>query len=460
MRGARRRAPSAWLGGLLLAVGVQAGADELRPNVLLVTIDTLRRDHTSLHGHSNPTTPGLERLGAEGVVFETAYAPSSTTAPSHASIFTGLYPPAHGVQKNAVPLPRRHETLAERLAAEGYQTAAVVSSFVLDSKFQWDQGFEVYLDDFAEADRSVKPERWEGHAIHAGFDRRALATTRLASRWLWERDRGRPFFLFVHYFDPHSPYAPPEAFPQRFPTPPASATTPGPRIVREQRALYDAEIAYTDRALAELLEVLRREGLDESTVVAVTGDHGEGLLDHGFMSHGTTLYEEVTRVPLVVRWKGELPPRRLEDPVGLVDLAPTLLELVGAPDARRRGFRGHSLAAALRGKAPLDAGREIFLARRPYEAAQVEGRRVDGRLYGIRVGPWKYLEGDDASGAELYHLERDPGERRNLRDRHPEQAARLAARLAAWKTAEGEGAPLPEIDEADVRALEALGYVE
>jgi arylsulfatase A-like enzyme len=457
---------SLWLTALAWSLGsgcAPAPENGDRPNLLLITIDTLRSDHCSVYGYDHDTTPNLRRLAEEGARFDLAYAPTSTTGPTHASILTGLYPPTHGVVKNGLELAERHETLAEILAARGYQTAAVVSSYILDSLFGYAQGFATYQDDFDPATSTMEFEAREGQEISQGYDSRADATTRRAMRWLWEdRDRNHPFLLFVHYFDPHEPYGAPGAFARRFPPPPADPAG-RPRAsqeTREEIRQYDGEIAFTDQEIGRLLETLEREGLAENTLVVITADHGEGLMDHDIMGHGVYIYEELVRVPLLLRWPGRIPPgRSFAEPVEQVDLAPTLLDLIGAPFDSQR-FQGRSLAASLLGDAPLDPDRPVYLQRRHYTEEFERGIRVKGEQYAIRWGRWKYIDASDQGRTELYDLETDPGEQVDRSRDEPHHAARLAERLAAWRQRQTGERPVRAISTRDREALEALGYVE
>ncbi len=425
-------------------------------NLLLVTLDTTRSDHLSAYGYPRDTTPVLRELAAEGTRFAHAYAPTATTGPSHATLFTSLYPLAHGIVRNGLELRATELTLAEMLRERGYATAAFVSSFVLDERFGYAQGFEVYDDDFTTGEASLPMRQpWREHAIPGGFDRPADATTRRAVEWLGAgRDRARPFFLFVHYFDPHAPMSPPEAHAARF--------APGPAASRLDVRIgrYDGEIAFVDEQIGVLLAALVREGLVTGTLVAVTADHGEGLLQHGQLAHGVQLYEEAVRVPLLLRWPSVVPAGRVvEAPVALVDLAPTLLELLGVPTPGD-GLQGESVAGALRGEA-LDPERTIHLQRRPYEGQRIGDEWIEGDLYGVRQGRWKYLESGDGSRRELYDLAQDPGETTNLADTRPEEARRLAGRIAAWRAATRRAGEAPrEPTESEREGLQALGYVE
>jgi arylsulfatase A-like enzyme len=392
------------------------------------------------------------------VRFEHAYAASASTGPSHATLFTALAPPRHGVVKNGLRLAEQYETLAERLRAHRFQTAAVVSAFVLDARFGFGQGFDVYDDDFVAEQATVTVSEWEGHEVTGSFDRRGDHTTRRALRWLREeRDPARPFFLFVHYFDPHLSYAPPEPFASRFEAELPATASRLDRLV----ARYDGEIAFVDHALGELLRGLEELGLAETTLVIVSGDHGEGLMQHGILGHAVHLYEEAVRVPLLLRWPGRLPRHRsIPEPVGAIDVAPTALELLGLGPPG--GVEGESLAPVARGEARLDAERAVYLHRRPYESAWVAdlGRLyVNGSLFGIRQGRWKYIESDALGTRELFDLEEDPPERRNLAAANPGKLRGLAARLRSWRERETLAGPA-EVSPEDREALRALGYVD
>lgn len=452
--------------GLVLAVSLSlalaACAPErlARPNLLLVTLDTTRADHVSAYGYSRDTTPVLRALAAAGTRFAQAYAPTATTAPSHATLFTSLYPLAHGIVRNGLVLRDLERTLAEVLRDHGYATAAFVSSFVLDARFGWAQGFDLYDDDFDPDSTSMQPrdgwEEWKKETAAGGFDRRADETTRRAVAWL-EGHAGsdRPFFLFVHYFDPHAPMVPPARLAARF-----APATGAPRLdVRVGR--YDAEIAFVDEQIGLLLEALARAGLEAETLVALTADHGEGLMQHGKMFHGVHLYEEAVRVPLILRWPGRVPEARVvEEPVGLVDLAPTLLALLGIGEVPP-SLHGKSLAAALTDGLPLDPQPSIYLQRRHYEGERVGGEWIEGELFGIRRGRWKYIESGDASHRELYDLSADPAETRDLAAHRPDAVRHLSAAIAAWKLASRrEGEAPRELGEPERLGLEALGYVE
>ncbi len=412
-------------------------------HLLLVTIDTLRADCSSVYGHARQTTPTLERLAREGQVFEHAYSPLPLTGPAHATLMTGLYPRRHGVVANGQALGPSPATLAERLRSAGFATTAVVSAFPLDPRFGLARGFERFDAEFPAASASLLRSTWEGRLLDRPLDRRGAATTDRALVEL-ERARRQRLFLWVHYFDPHTPYdAPPD---QRALFPPGV----GDQAARQ--AAYEAEVHFADAQLGRLLDGLERLGLRGQTAVAVTADHGEGLGEHGQAEHGERVYDEQTRVPLVVAWPAGLPRGLRHDrEVGLVDLAPTLLGLVGV--AASPGGDGLDLGPVLRGQAQL-AERTFFL-----EAGYFDRTRGQAGVVGRRT---KHVRSHAPGGAreELYDLRRDPRELDDLAPRRPELVAELAELLAGW-TRRHRLTPRPKVrDGADQEALRALGYLD
>lgn len=452
------------LAAALLALACTPRAPEPLPNVLLVTLDTVRTDHLSLHGYARDTAPSLARVAEQGVRFDLAYAAASSTLPSHATLFTSLPPRAHGVVKNGLPLAADLDTLPERLRARGAQTAAIVSSFVLDRRFGLDQGFDHYEDDFRAGEGSYVPpgRRWRGFDVGESFDRRANFTTDRAIAWLdGARDPARPFFLFVHYFDPHDPYDPPEPWKSRFARAPGAAPSLADALLRRDLVdAYDGEIAFTDAEVGRLLAHLAARGLERDTLVVVTADHGEGLGQHGVVGHAVNVYEEAVRVPLVLRWPGRLPAGGVvAEPVDATDVLPTLLELLGLPAAPDDA--GRSLACAARGERCLDAEHAVFTHRRPYEKPAVEdGMRVHGELFAVRRGRWKWIEGDLDGTRELYDLVEDPHERANVATRESARAEALSNAIREHRAAHPARATAAEIAPDDRERLRALGYAD
>jgi len=400
-------------------------------NVLLITLDTTRADRLGSYGYASAETPRLDRLAEEGVLFETATTPTAFTLPSHSSILTGLYPPFHGVRLNGgVALADVQTTLAESLAGSGYRCGAVMGAFVLDQRWGLSQGFEQFDDEF-----EMAPDQ---KLDLAGVQRPADRVVDLGLEWL-EADDGRPFFAWLHFYDPHIPYEPPEPYATRF-------------AGRGKSGLYDGEIAFTDSQLGRVFDWLEERGLAENTVVVVVGDHGESLGDHGEKEHGYYIYDATVRVPLIVRVPGaDLEGIRVPAQVRTIDVLPTVLDLVGveAPDP----LHGESLV-------PLMLDPEASAPRYAYsESMSVHLQYGWSALYSVRTTDHKFI---DAPREELYDLAQDPSESENLLRREPEVAEGLRSALVTLREEIEAGAP--EIQEADLDEetrdmLAALGYV-
>ncbi len=418
---------------LLAALAVAACGGAARPNVLLVTLDTTRADHLGAYGYPQATSPNLDRLAAEGVLFERAYSHVPITLPSHTSILTGTLPLWTGMRDNGRFVARGElVTLAELLAAEGYQTAAFVSAFVLDSRFGMDQGFDVYDDDYSAewSEEDLRQARVYNQMI---TERAADQTAERALAWL-ARAR-EPFFLWVHFYDPHQRYDPPPPYGQRFPTAP-----------------YDGEIAFMDDHVGRIFEALRKGRRWEGTIVVATGDHGEGLGEHGESTHAVLVYDSTLHVPLIVKPHASFggTPRRIGDAVGHVDILPTLLPMLGVDPPQP--LHGRSLVPELRG----ETGRQ-----RPIYFETDLPRFGFGwePLFGVRSEGWKYIHGPQR---ELYDLGRDPGELLNAAAGETEQRQRLEELL--FSIVEAGSAP-PEVlrggsmDAETRQKLAALGYV-
>ena len=419
-----------WIGLVVLlslvVVGVVWYVRSSRPlNVLLITLDTTRADRLGCYGYPLAKTPVLDRLAAQGVVFERAYAPVPLTLPSHASMLTGLYPPEHGLHNNGqAALPVGLPTLATELKAGGYDTGAFVAAFVLDHKFGLQRGFETYDDNLSRSDPSL-------HGHHQYRDGSFVIDAALS--WLRPRSQSRkPFFCWVHLFDPHFPYL---AHENRF----------GDQFADQP---YDAELAYVDEQLERLISALEESGAMDNTVIVVVGDHGESLGEHGELSHSMTVYDATLRVPLlVVSPKEGRKGHRVAEPVSLVDLAPTLLDQLGQKPIANAS--GRSLRSALRGETlpslPCYAETD-----EPYHAAHWSPLRA------LITSKWKYIR---SPRPELYDLIADPPELRNLATEMPEQVQELEEELAAWEERMNERlADNVALTEQERRALSGLGY--
>ena len=460
----RRCAPQCRAAGLALLVGVVACAPQAplrRPDIVLITLDTTRADHLGAYGAAPGRTPNLDRLAARGSVFEQARAQASVTPVSHASIFTGQNPYTHGLRvlhglrDNRLPAAAR--TLAEVLRDAGYRTAAFTSAFPVTRRFGLDQGFEHF--DEAFLDETSGHVESDGTVDTGGSQRRSDATTGRALAWLArERDGDAPLFVWVHYFDPHDVIVePPQEFIDRA----------GPLPTAERpllRALYAIEVSYMDMQIGRLLEAFDP---DES-IVAVISDHGEGLGDHDWWTHGL-LYEEQIHVPLIVAGAGVAAGgRRVRDPVSSIDVAPTLLELAGIDAANWPAFEGRSLVAGLHGRplGPAPASYADSLSRLDYHFTRRIVDRKRDRLVSLvepgADGVWKYIHHVEAPGrSELYELTADPDEARNVFASHRERVQRMRGELRRRTRAAKEAAaqaPAEPMSEDDARRLRALGY--
>ena len=412
--------------------------------IVLITVDTLRADHVGAYGGPVPT-PELDRLAAEGVLVEQACTPVPSTGPAHVSLLTGRYPWHHGTLKNAVPMDPRIPTLSEALGERGMRTGAFVSSYILHRRFGFHQGFDDYVFEPTES------YEWRGK-LREGFWTRGEHTTRAAMQWLTEHG-SEPFFLWVHYFDPHKPYLPPPGYALAPDTPIdlGGKTLPesvrGPGALRRLILAYRGEVAYTDAQIGRLVERLRLLDLLDRTAIVVTADHGEGLGDHGVLEHGLNLFDELVRVPLIVRAPGLPPGRRLAGDAQLEDLAPTLLAMVGAEPPS--DLDGVSLLGWLRGDVPQSPRRAAVGRRRPYQKFRDR--------YFQRSWPQKWIGTLDAGGSATFDLSADPRERKPTSAEGPPALLREAlAGVRADAGAEASQDPDPEVR----RALEALGYVE
>lgn len=434
-------------------------------HVLLITLDTLRADHLGAYGHPDAGTPALDGLAEEGVLFENAYTTCNVTGPSHASIMTGLYPERHGMLGNAWRLDESVDRLALLLAGAGFDTAAFVSSAVLATPSGLAHGFAEYDQEFL---RNVEFERT--------LQRRGDETVDAALRWLssWrERNpegRGR-FFLWVHLFDAHAPYDPPEPFwPADAPRPASDAATLeaihagtlalDAATLEQLRGLYRAEVRFVDHQIARLLDALEAAGLRSRTLIAVTSDHGEELAEHfAFFEHNRSLYEGVTKVPLIVsdprlrRVPGAA--RRVAAPVQGVDLMPTLLERAGVPLPAAE-LDGRSLVPWLRGDG-AGGPRPFALTQQPHNP----GFYPRGDAFAWVSGGAKLVLSEKGAPA-LYELAADPGETRDRYD--PADAAQAALRreaLAQLGALRGRGDASrrhPIALPAQREMLRALGY--
>jgi arylsulfatase A-like enzyme/Tfp pilus assembly protein PilF len=395
-------------------------------NLLVITIDTLRADHTGIYGHDKIHTPYIDDLGQNGVLFTRAFSHVPLTLPSHCSLFTGNLPLNHGVRDNGYRMPDFNVTLAEVLKKENYKTAAFVGAFPLDSRFGLNKGFDVYDDSYG----STNPIR-----DLSFIERKAEEVNSRAIGWITDNKENR-FFVWIHYFDPHAPYEPPSPYDLEY-------------AGRE----YDGEIAYTDHVLGELLEKLDQLELTEKTLIVLTSDHGEGLGEHREKTHGIFIYDSTLRVPLIFSNPKILPENKvISDQVALIDVMPTILDLMDLGPMPET--EGNSLRSVLSGKKSVP-DRYCYI-----ESVAAMMDRNWAPLQGIRTKEWKYI---DAPVPELFDLLSDPEENYNIVEKKPELARRFQKELqnAIEKSSTSRSSHVFEskMDEDTRRKLMSLGYI-
>lgn len=469
---AASRAPKVAALGLVLLSGCGGGG---RPNILLVVIDTARADRFSFGGYSRQTSPEIAVLASEGTIYERAYTPAPWTLPAHASLFTGLFPSSHGADSGHLRLDEEFRTLAESLHEAGYRTQGYAANPWVGRQYGLAQGFDTYEEILKEGRKEVE-------------DAGAAALNAKVERFLeWRMDnpdaRRQPFFIFINYLEPHLPYNPPEPFRSRFLRADADRTAverlrkfkhpdevrfvlglggPSGDDLSILSDLYDGEIAYVDGRVGDLARFLREKGLLDQTVVVVTSDHGEAIGDHGFLDHKMNVFEELLRVPLVVRYPGTVKAgRRVPEPVMLQDLYPTLLALAHAPPPGRTrdaagpresfllpGIEGVSEAS---GRPAGETGGRVLIGEfaRPIQFLEI----IQQRFPEATIGPWDrelvaYHRGNEklhwASDGRhrLYDLAADPGETTDMAGRRGDRVSDLAAQVESWLARPSARAPL------------------
>ena len=368
------------------------------PDVYLITIDTLRPDHIGCYGYKQIETPALDALVADGVRFTQAFTHSPITNTSHTTILTGLLPSVHGVTDFGVPLAAQHQAWAELLKKRGYQTAAFIGAVILDSNTLapgLDRGFDFY-DNF--------PKKTETKARWGRVERRGMEVVQHAEAWL-DQHRTGPRFVWVHLYDPHDPYEPPPPFSEKY-----------------KDRLYDGEIAYADSALAHLIGSLKKAGGYDNALIVVVGDHGEGLGEHGEETHGLFLYDSTLHVPLIVKMPGGAQRGLVVDPqVRTTDILPTVLALTNIPAPPE--LNGESLLPLIKGQAPPN--RALF------GETDYPLRWGWASLRALRADNMKFIE---APRPELYRLDSDPGELKNLYAADSTQVRNLRAEIAKWES--------------------------
>ncbi|MFH0981563.1 MAG: sulfatase [Planctomycetota bacterium] len=429
-------------------------SSDQRPNILLIVVDTLRADKLGCHGSALGLTPHLDVVARESTRFERAFAHAPWTLPSFASMLTSTYPAQHGAgirNGEYTKLGPTARTLAECFREADYATGAVVNVDFLTAPFGLDQGYAE--DDY---DAYGQPDNTQM--------RKATVTTDVALRWL-RKHRTRPFFMLVHYFDPHLVYDPPAEFRRKFARPEdrenlawswgtradllalrtGKATLDLPAI-RRAEALYNGEVAYADAEVGRLLTELDRLGLTDSTILVITADHGEEFLDHGGFEHGHTLYDELLHVPLMLRYPRRLPVKTVSTTVGQIDLAPTLCELARVP--LEPTFVGRSLLPLIDGSEPED---HPVLAQSNFWGPAIHSWRRGG--YKVIFTPRR---------VELYEMASDPLERNNLALKEPvlcESMLKDFRLVLQTATTRPQKSQTVTLSPAEFERLQALGYL-
>ncbi len=403
---------------LLLCVCAGCGRRDRPLNVVVIGVDTLRPDHLGCYGYDRETSPEIDILATRGILFENVTSHSPWTLPSFATIFTSLYPTQHGASALNSQLRTDHPTLAMMLLKRGYSTAAIINAPFLRPEFKLDRGFEFY---------DYKPPF---------ADRLADGTTADALAWI-DGHMGEPFFMFIHYFDPHLPYRPPAPYDTLFdPAYAGDLTAPfdinlfpraratnfetmksvPPEDWNYIRALYDGEIAFTDRAVGQLLSGLTERGLTGNTLVVFLSDHGEEFFEHGGFEHGHTLYDELIRVPLIMSLPGRVPENaRVMEHVRLIDITPTILDFLGIETATH--LEGASLKPLITGEGTVErAGAGLLPPGIGFSESMLYGTEKKC----VVAYPWKYVYDIVTGDCMLFDLSSDAGETANLADAAPD----------------------------------------
>lgn len=430
-------------------------------NLVIVTIDTLRADHLSCYGYAKPTSPRIDEIASKGIFFEKALCQTPQTLPSHASIFTGMHPRTHKSITHESPVDDDLTTLAEILKRKGYTTAAFVSSHVLDSRLNLDQGFDTY---------------WEIHKVKETKERVKAQkqavdlTTEAVIDWL-RGNKHKPFMIWVHWFHPHRPYNPPPAYLKRFAgdyhRPSITDSDTLTMIWRHKIELsqsdvnyivgcYDGEVAFSDEQVGRLVDEIERLGLSKNTIMVITSDHGEILYEHEYyFGHDIALYEECLWIPLIMVGPGPLSrPKRISDPVEAIDIMPTLLDLLKIDKPPQ--IEGRSLLTLIETKSTSQV--EYFFSETfPFPEKGLPRHAVRTRSHKL---VWRETEGEIVK--ELYDLVNDPKEKANVFSTESQIAAKLDSVLASWISKGGlRPAPIPTALEAGrYKILKSLGYLD
>jgi len=456
-----------------------------KPNIILIVMDAARAKNLSCYGYHRPTAPNLERFAERCVVYETAISAAGWSLPSHASMFTGLYPSRHGAHDQHKYLPHEYPTMAELLRSRGYHTLAFCYNRYVGPATGLDRGVEEFN---RVVERVPRPLRKITRKVESGvaalLGRRDSGAcfinkqVKAALRRLQTDER--PFFMFVHYEEPHAPYRPPREYNRYLPK---GVSLREAKHVNQDRwkyfadlasmdeqdfeiltALYDSEITYLDTRVAQMLRWFEESGVLDRTMVIVTADHGENVGDHQMMGHAYCLYDTLLHVPLIIHYpSGTAAPGRVAHQVQTVDLLPTILAMLGDTSSETyRSLQGYDLLSSTKHDSTVAEQANPDLTTFYKRFPGVDVSRYDRAMKMIRTDRYKYIWASDGNH-ELYDLQADPDERRNIIAERPDIAEDLDRRLTEWRNSFEEATPLdevPEFDEAVTARLRALGYLE
>ena len=469
------------------AISLSAGCSRCSgkgpPNVIFITVDTLRADHLSGYGHERKTSPYMDELAQTGVVFRTNFAQSSKTGPSMASIFTGLNPDTVGLIDNGKSISKDVLTMAEIFRQNGYKTGCVQTNPYLEDKYNFDQGFEDYKYLYPDTKIEVQLKRLY----------RADKVNAAALDWLENTGKEKPYFLYLHYMSPHCPYLPPSPYDIKF-DPGFDRTLPDftlvwrfiygrdrvkiteeyekiyqeryteEQILDHMVALYDGEILYFDSELEKFLGVLRENGRLDNTLVVISSDHGEEFKEHGGLTHGKTVFQEVVHVPLILYFPGRLPAgKTVRQMTRNLDILPTVLDIAGIEVPPH--VEGKSLTALWTDEAPLNIERSF--AHIKFQGVGTAGMGYDEIEHASVTTPkWRYISDMKNKKDMLFDRREDPGDLYNVADKHPETVKRLSRELLHYfsrsrdlkKRLDIRDPDSVKLDQKEKNKLEALGY--
>jgi len=423
-------------------------------NILLISIDTLRADHLGCYGYRKQT-PNIDALAARSFIFESMFTTSSTTTPAHISLLTGLYPRDC---RNGCYLRDSITTMAEILSGNGYYCLAFVSGLPLDERFNLDQGFSYYDSDFSGCKGSIhfKDHKWFTHK-YLIFDRNAEETTRKVISTLKDRKLSTPYFLWIHYYDPHFPYSPPKSyydadkvtrntFPYYF--------QPTQSDLESLNELYDGEIQFVDTQLKELIDGLEELGVYDNTIVVIVSDHGENLYEHdNYLDHSQVVYDTVMRIPCMI-YLPDYQGKRIREIVSIIDIIPTLLDLIGI---LREGFEGCSMIDLMETRKPVKI--------RDYVTCETNdfGVRKEEQTIAVRTKRMKYIHNIWKQGKNLFFdIEDDPNEKRPMLSLVRSEVKELTNFYQQWRSQykTGHMSTRFELDKETKEALKSLGYLK